>query len=102
MKRTFLKVALVLLGGHLLFGVLLLIVDAVHGVNDQDFSFALWLAFYYLNYSGVLLLRWIGPGLSPGLLILAALPQWLAISAIITAAIRIFKSTRNNPRITNN
>ena len=36
--RMILKVALVLVGGHLLFGAVLLVVDAVHGINDEDFS----------------------------------------------------------------
>ena len=44
--RMILKVALVLVGGHLLFGAVLLVVDAIHGINDEDFSFALALLFY--------------------------------------------------------
>ncbi len=83
MMRTILKVALVLVGGHLLFGAVLLVVDAVHGINDQDFSFALSLLFYYANYPGVWLLNCMGVELSVVLLILAGLPQWIVLSVIV-------------------
>ena len=92
--RTILKVALVLVGGHLLFGAVLLVVDAVHGINDQDFSFALALLFYYVNYSGWLLLRWMGAELDIVLLILAGLPQWIVLSVIVGGVVRLVRGKK--------
>lgn len=83
MKRMVLKVSLILVVGHLIFGGLLLVIDAVHGVNDQDFSFALMLLFYYLNYSGVLLLKYMGVTINILPLILAGLCQWIVIGTFI-------------------
>ena len=95
MKRMILKVVLWLVAGHLLFGAVLLVVDAVHGVNDQDFSFALFLLFYYLNYSGVLLLRCMGVELSIVLLILAGLVQWIVIGGVIGSVAGLFRKTKD-------
>jgi len=90
MMRTILKVALVLVGGHLLFGFTLLVIDKVHGINDQDFSFALSLLYYYLNYSAVWLIRCIKAETSISLLILMAMPQWIFLSFIIGTVINLF------------
>lgn len=94
MMRTILKVGLVLVGGHLLFGAVLLVVDAVHGTNDQDFSFVLALLFYYANFSGWLLLRWIGAELNIVLLILAGLPQWIVLSVIVGGAVSLIRGKK--------
>ena len=90
--RMILKVALVLVGGHLLFGAVLLVVDAIHGINDEDFSFALALLFYYLNFSGWWLLKCMGAELNVVLLILAGLPQWIALSVIVGGVVSLVRS----------
>ncbi|MCF7955331.1 MAG: hypothetical protein K9M75_05980 [Phycisphaerae bacterium] len=90
MKRIVLKVSLVLVVAHLLFGAVLLIIDAVHGINDQDFSFALMLLFYYLNYSGVLLLKYMGVTINILPLMLAGLIQWFVIGAFIGCVASLF------------
>lgn len=94
--RTILIVALVLVGAHLLFGALLLVVDAVHGINDQDFSYALLLLFYYLNYSAVYLLKHMGIEFSVAITILMALPQWILLSVILGSVTALFHNRRNN------
>jgi len=91
MMRTILIVALVLVGGHLLFGALLLVVDAAHGINDQDFSFALLMLFYYLNYSAVYLLKHMGIDFSVALTILMALPQWILLSVLVGSVASLFR-----------
>ena len=92
--RMILKVALVLVGGHLLFGAVLLVVDAIHGINDEDFSFALALLFYYLNFSGWWLLKCMGSELNVVLLILAGLPQWIVLSVIVGGVVSLFRSKK--------
>lgn len=92
--RTILKVVLVLVGGHLLFGAVLLVVDAVHGINDQDFSFALWLLFYYVNFSGWWLLNLMGAELDIVLLILAGLPQWIVLSVIVGGVVSLIRGKK--------
>ena len=96
MVRTIFKIALSLVLGHLLFGWVLLIIDLVHGINDQDFSFALWLLFYYLNYSGVWLLRSIGVQVTLVRMILAGLPQWICLSPIIGIIVGLFKARKTS------
>ena len=90
--RMILKVALVLVGGHLLFGALLLVVDAAYGINDENFSFVLALLFYYLNFSGWWLLKYIGVELNVVLLILAGLPQWIVLSVVVGGVVTLFRS----------
>ena len=94
MMRTILKVGLVLVGGHLLFGAVLLVVDAVHGINDQDFSFAMSLLFYYANFSGWWLLNLMGAELDIVLLILAGLPQWIVLSVIVGCVVRLVRGKK--------
>ncbi len=92
--RMILKVALVLVGGHLLFGAVLLVVDAVHGINDENFSFVLVLLFYYLNFSGWWLLKCMGAELNVVLMILAGLPQWIVLSVIVGRVVSLFRSKK--------
>ena len=82
MKHKALKVGLMPVAGHLSFGVLMLVVDVVHGINDQDFSFALSLLFYYANYSGVVLLDYMNADCNILTIILAGLGQWIVIGAV--------------------
>jgi hypothetical protein len=86
-----LKVALVLVGGHLLFGAVLLVVDAVYGINDENFSFVLVLLFSYLNFSGWWLLKFMGAEFNVVLMILAGLPQWIALSGIVGGVVSLVR-----------
>ncbi|MCK5615246.1 hypothetical protein KAR91_75985 [Candidatus Pacearchaeota archaeon] len=94
LNRTLLKCVLFFVGGHLLYGGLLLVIDSVHRVNDQDFSFVVWLLFYYVNYLGVLLLGFIGAEFTFGALVLAGLPQWICLSVIVAIVIRVSRGVR--------
>ena len=94
MMRTILIVALVLVGGHLLFAAVLLIIDTVHGVNDQDFSFVLWLLYYYLNYSAVWLLKCMEIELSFMSIVLMGLPLWILLSLIVGPLIGLFRNKK--------
>lgn len=96
MLRTILKVGLVLVGGHLLFASLMFLIEALHGVNDQNFSFALALIFYYLNYGTQMVLERMGIETSLMLLFLGGLVQWSALSAAIGAAIHCFGYKKRN------
>ncbi len=102
MKRMALKVGLWLVVGHLLFGAAVLVVDAVHGVNDQDFSFVLSLLFYYLNYPGVLLLRAMGVELGVVPLILAGLGQWIVIGGVVGGLAGWFRDKKGGLPATSN
>ncbi len=90
MMRTILKVALVMVGGHLLFGAALLVI----GVNDQNFSFALSLLYYYVNYPAVWLHNLMGPTTNLGLVILLGLPQWIILSFIVGSIISLFRKKK--------
>ena len=75
---------------HLLLGTVLLIIDAVHGVNDQDFSFAVALLFYYLNWPAAQGLHWMGVELTIMRLMLAGLPIWFGLGGVLWAAGTLF------------
>jgi hypothetical protein len=47
------RFALFLVGAHVLLGLSLLVIEATHGINDQDASFAVALVFHYLNLPSV-------------------------------------------------
>jgi len=96
MVRTIFKVALSLVLGHLLFGWVLLVIDVLPGVNDQDYSSAAWLLFYYLNCSGVWLLRSIGVRVTLVRMILAGLPQWICLSPIIGIIVGLFQARKTS------
>ena len=94
MMRTILIVALVLVGVHLLFGAVLLIIDTVHRVNDQDFSFVLWLLYYYLNYSAVWMLKCMNIEFSFMSIILMGLPQWILLSLVVGSLIGLYRKKK--------
>ena len=91
MMRTIMKVAMVLVGGHLLFGGVMLAID----VNDQNFTFLLSLLYYYLNYPAALMLKCIGPDFNLGLFILLGIPQWILLSFIIGPVINLFQKKKS-------
>ncbi len=88
--RTILKVALVMVGGHLLFGAALLVI----GINDQNFSLVLNLLYYYINYPAVWLHNFITPTINLGLFILLGLPQWIILSFIVGSIISLFRKKK--------
>ena len=64
---------------HLLLGVIVLIIDAVHGINDQDVSYAVALLFYYLNWLAVQGLNRMGIELTIIHMLLAGLVFWIGV-----------------------
>ena len=94
--KTILKLAGWLVGAHLLSGVVLLVIEATHGINDQDASFAAALLFHYLNFPSVWLLRWMG--VAPGIIavLLVGIVQWTALAAVIGGGYRAIAG-RTNP-----
>ncbi|MCP4643566.1 MAG: hypothetical protein GY851_24170 [bacterium] len=98
MLRTTAKFALYLVGAHLLFSGGLIIVDAVHGVNDQDPSFALLLLVYYMNLPSVWVLKSFGASLTPVPIVLVGTVQWALIAftlAVLYCGARPRTRTKN-------
>ena len=89
------KPVLALVGAHLLLGVILLAIEATHGINDQDPSFAVALLFHGLNYPAVRLLRSLGmtPGIAAGLL--TGIVQWAVLGAALAVAWRAVRNFAN-------
>lgn len=86
--RTAAKVTLCFLAFHLLLGGALLGVEAVHGINDQDASFALAMLFRLLNHPTVLALRLVGADPTIPSVLLAGMVQWAALGLAAGAAWR--------------
>jgi hypothetical protein len=75
-------------GVHLLLGVLLLVIEVTHGINDQDISFAIALLFHAANYPAVCVLRLIGMNPSISATLVAGVVQWGVIGAGVGAVVR--------------
>lgn len=98
MKTTLLRTFLVLVGGHLVLGATLLAIEATHGINDQDASFAVAIAFHYLNLPTIWLLRLGDSGPPPIAVVLAmGIVQWTGIALVTGAALHIARA-RNRDR----
>ena len=80
MLRTVVRWMLVLVGGHLLLGLILIITEAIHGVNDQDASFALALAVYYANWPSVWVLTRFAVPLGAVPIVLTGICQWVVVA----------------------
>jgi hypothetical protein len=80
MLKSALLFALVLVGCHLLFGISLAIVEATHGIDDQDASFLLAVVFYQLNRPAAWLLTLFGLPTSTFPVILVGVLQWSALA----------------------
>jgi len=82
MVRIILKYVMVLVGGHLLLGIVLLVTEATHGLSDMDASFLITLLVYYLNRPTIWLLDSMGMDFSWTTIVLAGILQWsiLAVS----------------------
>ena len=79
-----------------MFGGLLLVFDKLHGINDQGLSFAISMAYYYLNYLTVLLLNYLKIKLSLVAVILLGMPQWIVLSVAGSAVINsVYKKNDN-------
>ncbi len=97
--RTFLKIASVLVGVHLLLGGILL----VYGIDDQNASFAVALTFYYLNLPSWYAVEWMGVKTPEvGAVFLVGIAQWIGIAVVITvvyraarAAFRVFTGRKS-------
>lgn len=83
MSRTGLKLALLFVGGHVLLGLALLGIEATHGVNDQDASFAVALAFYYPNWPSVCVVKSMGSAAGIGVVLLLGIVQWVGVALVI-------------------
>jgi hypothetical protein len=86
--KTILKLAGWLVGAHLLLGGALLVIEATHGINDQDASFAVALLYHYLNFPSFWLLRGMGgpPGIASVLLV--GIVQWITLAAVLGGGYR--------------
>ena len=92
MSKTILKLALLFVGGHLLLGLVLLAVEAIHGINDQDASFAVAILFHYLNLPTVWVLRLLGGTPEIILVLLVGIVQWAGLALTIAAVYYVFRS----------
>ena len=92
MTQTILKTTLTLLGGHLLLGVALLVIDATHGISDQDASFAVALLFHYLNLPSIWLLESMGSAPKIGVVVAVGLAQWVALGLAIGMLVHVSRS----------
>ncbi len=93
MTRTALKIALVLIGGHLLLGVALLVIEATHGINDQDASFGIALVFHYLNLPSIWILASMGMTPEIVVVLVAGIAQWAGVALAIAVVLRVSIST---------
>jgi len=93
MRRIILWTALVLVGGHLVLGVTLLAIEATHGINDQDASYAVALAFHYLNLPTVWLLS-SGESIAPPITMVLAvgIAQWTGFALVIGTVLHITRA----------
>ena len=86
MKRAITKMIVGLLAAHLLLGGGLLVIGAVHGINDQDASFAVVMLFRALNHPTVLALRAARANPTIPLVLLAGMAQWAVLGLAAGAA----------------
>lgn len=88
MRRPILMLAICFVGVHLLLGVLLLMINATHGINDQDISFAIAMLFHMANYPTVCVLRLVSVNPSIGATLVTGVVQWGVIGAGVGAVVR--------------
>lgn len=81
-------------GFHLVLGVGLLAVQAIHGINDRDASFALALLFHVVNYPTVWTLRLSGVDPTVPAVFAAGFVQWIALGAALGGARGFCRSRR--------
>ena len=88
MRRPILMLAICFVGVHLLLGVLLLVINVLHGINDQDISFAIAMLFHAANYPTVCVLRLFGVNSSIVVTLVAGVVQWGVIGAGVGVVVR--------------
>ena len=88
MRRPILMLTICFVGVHLLLGVLLLVINVLHGINDQDISFAIAMLFHTANYPTVCILRLFGVNPSIVVTLVAGVVQWCVIGAGVGAVVR--------------
>ena len=81
--KTARRLALLLVGAHVLLGLILIVTEASQGINDQRASFALALVVYYLNLPTVWLLHFLRlpTGVVP--VVAAGILQWTILAFAI-------------------
>ena len=94
--KSYTKTTLTLLAVHLLFGVILFIFNYLGMLDDKGIGFLFSLIYYFGNYSGVWLLKTMGIQMDLLPLVLAGIPQWLIIAAIITVTKKIFPKSQTS------
>ena len=93
MSKLVSKLVMFLVGGHLLFGLILMVIEWSGGIDDQGPSFAAALLFYYLNLPSVGLLSYLGiTPYTPLPIILVGILQWAGLALLISAVYYPFRS----------
>jgi hypothetical protein len=92
MSTTIAKLGVLLIGAHTLLGLSLLAIEATHGVNDQDASFAVAIIFYYLNIPTVWLLRSTSDPPGIALVLVVGIVQWAGVAVLIAV---VFHTSRS-------
>ena len=89
MRKMILRTIVVLVGGHLVLGLALLSIEAIHGINDQDASFAVAMLFRYLNLPSIWLLESMGSEPRIAAVIAVGIAQWVGLGLAIGVLLRI-------------
>lgn len=104
MKKIILGTIVILVGGHLVLGLALLSIEAIHGINDQDASFLVALLFHYLNLPTIWMLRSMGTRPGVGMVVVVGIAQWISLALIVgivlATARRTFRATTGCARKT--
>ena len=93
MRKIVLRTIVVLVGVHLVLGLTLLTIEAIHGINDQDASFAVALLFHYLNLPSLWMLRSIGLSPGIGMVVVVGIAQWTSLALVIAIVFCSARST---------
>lgn len=88
MRRPILMLTICFVGVHLLLGVLLLVIEVTHGINDQDISFAIAMLFHAANLPTIWVLRLVGVNPSIVVTLVAGVVQWGVLGAGVGAVVR--------------
>ncbi len=86
MLRTAMKLTLIVILIYSALGVSLLLTEAIHGINDQDASYALALLVYFVNMPSVWLFKWTGVSANVLSVVVVGLFQW-SLSAFLVGTV---------------
>ena len=84
---------MVLVGAHLVLGLALLLIEAIHGINDQDASFAVAMLFRFLNLPSFWMLRSMGANPGIGMIVVVGIVQWTSLALLIAIVFTIARFT---------